>query len=92
MSIQLPSLRYQHACQAGELKHDPQQAQVLCILDRIHTELIIRQAKRDSQLGKLRRAIKPRPPITGLYLWGGVGIGKTHLMDLFYESIPVITR
>ena len=28
------------------------------------------------------------PKITGLYIWGGVGRGKTMLMDLFYQSLP----
>jgi cell division protein ZapE len=28
------------------------------------------------------------PAITGLYYWGGVGRGKTMLMDLFYQSLP----
>ena len=28
------------------------------------------------------------PQITGLYIWGGVGRGKTMLMDLFYQSLP----
>lgn len=30
----------------------------------------------------------PKPSIQGLYLWGGVGRGKTYLMDIFYECLP----
>ncbi|MFT5085367.1 MAG: cell division protein ZapE, partial [Lentisphaeria bacterium] len=33
--------------------------------------------------GKVRRE-----PIRGLYFWGGVGRGKTYLMDIFYEALP----
>ena len=33
-------------------------------------------------------AVPPVPGIQGLYLWGGVGRGKTCLMDVFYESLP----
>ncbi len=32
---------------------------------------------------------KKRDPIKGLYLWGGVGRGKTYLVDCFYDCLPI---
>jgi cell division protein ZapE len=34
-----------------------------------------------------KRAAGSRP-VRGLYMWGGVGRGKTWLMDMFYQSLP----
>lgn len=39
----------------------------------------------ESPPGLLRRKWTP---VRGLYLWGGVGRGKTYLMDCFYETLP----
>lgn len=67
----------------------PAQIAIIEQLTTIYEQLIIRQAKRDSLRGKIRRKIKPRPPIHGLYIWGDVGEGKTFLMDCFYQCLPV---
>src|SRR4029078_1463344 len=35
---------------------------------------------------------KPDPQIRGLYIWGPVGRGKTMIMELFYEAVPVARK
>jgi cell division protein ZapE len=45
--------------------------------------------------GRWLRAMRPArapPPVRGLYLWGGVGRGKTWLMDHFYADLPFAER
>lgn len=83
-----PLAHYRQQIAAGVLKENPAQLKVVRYLDNIFHELITRQTLRDSLAGKIRRKIKPRPPIQGLYLWGGVGVGKTHLIDSFYNCLP----
>jgi cell division protein ZapE len=68
----------------GTIDPDPAQEAVLPEFERI-IEGLAQPAKR----GFLRRA--PEPP-RGLYLWGGVGRGKSMLMDLFAGAVPVPVR
>lgn len=42
-----------------------------------------------SFLARLKRFISWEKKITGLYIHGGVGVGKTYLMDVFYELLPI---
>ncbi|WP_320176740.1 cell division protein ZapE [Roseovarius pacificus] len=68
----------------GDLTPDSAQKAALPEFDRIHDGL-----SQTARKGWFRRA--PEPP-KGLYLWGGVGRGKSMLMDLFVQTVPVPAR
>ncbi len=78
--------RYAALLASGELKPDPEQAAAAQRLADLATAL---QAtpKRGSTLWRVLGR-KPEPP-RGLYIWGGVGRGKSMLMDLFFDSLDI---
>ena len=78
-----PAERYRQLVAAGKLHEDEEQARAVALLEGLH-ERLLRQPPR-SWMARWRDR---RPAETGLYLWGGVGRGKTLLMDLFYDSLP----
>jgi cell division protein ZapE len=78
--------RYEALVASGELRADPEQNAAAERLDRLQRELEATSAKR-GLLGKLLTRKPPAP--RGLYLWGGVGRGKSMLMDLFHESLQI---
>ena len=55
-------------------------------LQRLHDELV---EFRRARLSLLRRWFHPPVPPRGVYLWGGVGRGKSFLMDAFYAAVPL---
>ena len=79
-----PLAIYQKLVTGGGYKADPAQHKAVEELDRIWLELNTHPVS--GWWAQLRG--KQRKPVTGLYLWGGVGRGKTWLMDMFFDSLP----
>ena len=73
---------YAELVQAGELKPDGAQAQAVAALDRLAANLMPKLclfgARDDGQ--------------AGVYLWGGVGRGKSMLMDLAFEHSAIAPK
>ncbi len=76
--------RYEELIAAGELKPDPAQRAAAVRLARLEEELEA-TPKRGSILWRMLR--KAPEPIRGVYLWGGVGRGKSMLMDLLRDCL-----
>ena len=69
---------------------DPAQKMAVDKLQMLYEALIADQAQREKEASSwFNKFSKKRvTPVKGLYFWGGVGRGKTYLMDNFYESLP----
>ena len=71
---------------------DPSQRKIVDHLTKLQRALNFQIKLQESYKTKIYRWFGIRCAQTnpkGLYIWGGVGRGKTHLMDLFYESLGV---
>jgi cell division protein ZapE len=80
-----PLQQYQDLTRQDDFEQDLAQVKVVEALDDLWRSL--QRQRRPSVLDRIRRR---RPEyVRGLYIWGGVGRGKTWLMDLFYEHLPV---
>ena len=79
-----PLTWYQAASQQTAFIRDAAQARAIEHLDRLWTELMMFKRKRNRFLGRSLRS--PQLP-KGLYFYGGVGRGKSFLMDAFYGRL-----
>jgi cell division protein ZapE len=84
-----PWQHYQQDLTREDFSHDPAQEQAVRSLQRVFDEIIATNQP-ISGLSKILTAFgkKPTTSVKGLYLWGGVGRGKTYLMDTFYDALP----
>lgn len=84
---------YQRHVSEGRIKPDPAQEAILPHLDRLVAalpETVSMQPKRKTGWRSWFGGGEPdpEPAPKGLYLWGGVGRGKSMLMDLIFEAAP----
>lgn len=86
-----PQTKYVELVASGAINADPAQSRAMAALSRLGDDLY----EYDDQMGKkgwaARLGIGKRKQALpkGLYLWGGVGRGKSMIMDLFYEHVPI---
>lgn len=82
---------YQSAIAKGNLIADPHQELVLRELQNVYNQIIVDTSSlQQSSFASL--FIRPKiikRSHAGLYIWGGVGRGKTFLVDLFYKQVPI---
>lgn len=72
---------YRAMVKAGDFTPDPEQEKAAIILQRLQDDL----AARKFFFGK-------KKPVKGVYIYGGVGRGKSMLMDLFFAHVPNTTK
>lgn len=81
--------RYTQQLAERGYREDPAQRAAVDRLQRMHEEWVRYKSRRSNRLKKLlNRPAVPR----GVWMWGGVGRGKSFLMDVFYESVPLVRK
>ncbi|RFA31192.1 cell division protein ZapE [Alkalilimnicola ehrlichii] len=88
MTLKTPLDRYRADLQRPEFIYDPAQEMAVGELQALYEALLVKPAPRawDRLVAKIGR--KTVEPVRGLYFWGGVGRGKTYLVDTFFEALP----
>ncbi len=81
--------QYNALVAAGELQADDEQASAA-----LHLSYIQKQLEASPPRGSIiwRLVGKKPDPVRGLYLWGGVGRGKSMLMDLFFDNVQIVRK
>lgn len=85
-----PWQKYQRDLESDDFHYDAAQENAVKELQRLYDELTHPRKKvtwRVKLAAKFGKGMT-KPSIQGLYFWGGVGRGKTYLVDTFYECLP----
>jgi len=84
-----PLSRYQKDLKRPEFEHDAAQQIAVEHLQRLYDELVSKKPVKETlfqRMGFVSKAVER--PVQGLYFWGGVGRGKTYLVDTFFDCLP----
>lgn len=87
-----PKQRYQQDILSAGFQKDEAQYAAVSALDELYHLILADLAQAEAKL-KFWQRFRPNKvqpnSIKGLYFWGGVGRGKTYLMDLFFDALPI---
>jgi cell division protein ZapE len=79
--------------QHADFIEDPVQQQVIRQLDQLHEAILATNRRELHWRERLKRMMGGRRrELQGMYIWGGVGRGKTLLMDIFFECLPIAEK
>lgn len=82
-----PKQRYQRDLEQPDFSYDEAQAYAVDQLQQLYDELVLWQQSQSRPFWQ--RWFSPAVPMPkGLYFWGGVGRGKTYLVDTFFDTLP----
>ena len=88
-NVNTPWLAYQRDLERDDFHHDPAQEEAVRHLQRLYDDLLaVKPARGIKKISKKILGKQTKPSVTGLYFWGGVGRGKTYLVDTFYNALP----
>lgn len=79
-----PLQQYEQALLSGNFSEDSQQRQAMTYLDDVYQNIVKNRESKKSFFSFFKSHEMPK----GLYMWGGVGRGKTWMMDMFFDSLP----
>ena len=88
---------YQDSIKKGEITFNAKQEMIMLELQQVYdallhipTEVVEEKSAFDRLLsfGSTKK-VTPKPLVKGLYVWGGVGYGKTHMVDFFFKHLPI---
>ena len=88
-----PLAHYLKDLERPDFQEDAAQREAIEHLQRLYEQLTAQRSGKPAQglLARLKQSLAQQPaaePVQGLYFWGGVGRGKTYLMDVFYDCLP----
>ena len=89
-----PLFVYRKLVELGDFKLDPVQELLAEKLQSLHQALKNYEPDggQDGWRERLGLASRYTDPLKGLYIYGGVGTGKSMLMDLFFDGAPVVHK
>ncbi len=87
--IMTPLEKYQLDCRRDDFHYDTAQADAVQYTQSLFERLLDDVNRGFWERVKYKLRLKESVPIKGLYLWGGVGRGKTHLVDSLYDALSI---